>query len=74
MASIRESSRQNWTSSETIQDINSGLLQRITDATELMAKNHLKLHRIVIFMRKKEINTENYFMQNSVKIQHCVVL
>lgn len=43
MANQREASKQNWTSSDTIEDINSGCLQRIADATELIAKNYTQL-------------------------------
>lgn len=39
----REESRQNWTGSSTVESINSGSLQRIADAAELMAKNYIAL-------------------------------
>jgi len=39
----REASKQNWNSGDTREDINSGSLQRIADATELMASNYQKL-------------------------------
>jgi len=55
MATQRESSRQNWNSNQTIQDINSGSLQRIADANELMAKNHLKPQQDCNYY-EKEIN------------------
>jgi hypothetical protein len=42
MATLREASKQKWTSKNTIEHINAGSLQRIADATEAMAK---KLHR-----------------------------
>ena len=43
MATMRESSRGHWNSQDTIEDINCGSLQRIADATELMAKNYQSL-------------------------------
>lgn len=39
----REASRQNYTATNTTEDINSGCLQRIADATEKMALNYDKL-------------------------------
>jgi len=41
--SMRDSSRKEWSGNETIERINAGSLQRIADATELMAKNHAAL-------------------------------
>jgi predicted nucleic acid-binding Zn-ribbon protein len=40
MATLREASKQKWTSKNTIEHINAGSLQRIADATEAMAKNY----------------------------------
>lgn len=45
MADFRESSRAGWTSARTVEHINAGSLQRIADATELMARRHLDLIR-----------------------------
>jgi hypothetical protein len=45
MATQRESSRQNWASQGTIAEINSGSLQRIADATEIMAQNFVTLQK-----------------------------
>lgn len=39
----RESSRANWNVKTTFEGINCGSLQRIADATELMAKRHQEL-------------------------------
>lgn len=39
----REASQKNWKSGNTIEDINSGSLQRIADATEMMANNYASL-------------------------------
>lgn len=36
----REASKQNWNSTNTVMDINSGSLQRIADATEKMASSY----------------------------------
>jgi hypothetical protein len=43
MGNMRESSKNNWTSDSTIEEINAGSLQRIADATEVMAQNYLSL-------------------------------
>lgn len=43
MPSQREHSKQNWNSGGTLEEINSGSLQRIADATEAMAKNYTNL-------------------------------
>ena len=43
MPTQREHSRNDWNSGATLQEINSGSLQRIADATELMAKPFLNL-------------------------------
>lgn len=39
----REASKKHWNSNNTVEDINSGCLQRIADATEAMAKNYVDL-------------------------------
>ena len=39
----RDASRQNFTSDNSVEDINSGCLQRIADATEKMAQNYTSL-------------------------------
>ncbi len=43
MATLQDSSRKSWTSNNTIEHINAGSLQRIADATEKMAHNHIQL-------------------------------
>jgi hypothetical protein len=45
MTTQHEDSRKNWTSAGTLENINSGCLQRIADACELMAKSHDSLVR-----------------------------
>ena len=45
MADFRGDSREVWTSAKTVEHINAGSLQRIADATELMARRHLDLIR-----------------------------
>ena len=45
MATQRDSSKKDWTSRDTVEDINSGSWQRMADALELMAKNHSDLIR-----------------------------
>lgn len=41
----REASRKEWGGNNTIEDINSGSLQRIADACEKMAVNHIRLQQ-----------------------------
>lgn len=43
MANQREDSKRNWSSNGRIEEINSGSLQRIADATEVMAQNYVQL-------------------------------
>lgn len=45
MASLRDLSRSSWTGDGSVAHINAGSLQRIADATELMARRHLELIR-----------------------------
>jgi hypothetical protein len=47
MATQRESSKKDWTSNDTVQDINSGCFQRIADACEKMASNYTRLQQDV---------------------------
>lgn len=44
---FREHSKQNFESDKTVEHINAGSLQRIADATELMAKNYTNLQNDV---------------------------
>lgn len=53
MATQREQSRQEWTGNNTREDIDSGSLQRIADATELMARNYLELQNDMIFWKNR---------------------
>ena len=43
MSTLRDDSRKNWSATGKFEDINAGSLQRIADATELMAKRYLEL-------------------------------
>ena len=43
MGTFREDSKKAWTSSGSTEHINAGSLQRIADATEKMAVNHVQL-------------------------------
>lgn len=47
MANQREHSKQNWASRGSTEDINSGSLQRIADACEIMAQNYVALQNRV---------------------------
>ncbi len=48
---LREASKHNWTSSNRIEDINAGSLQRIADAAEAMAKNYLRLQEDLDYLK-----------------------
>lgn len=54
----REASKQNWNlftdGHPTIQEINSGSLQRIADATELMASNYTRLQNELQWMKESK--------------------
>lgn len=41
--SLRDSSKQNWAGGSTLEQINAGSLQRIADASEIMASNFVSL-------------------------------
>ena len=43
MPTMKEQSRQNWLSKDTTEHLSLDCLQRIADATELMAKEHSRL-------------------------------
>lgn len=45
MSTLREASRKTWASSNSIESINAGSLQRIADAAERMATHHTELIR-----------------------------
>lgn len=49
----RQLSKQNWTGEKTNDDINTGSLQRIADACELMASNYLKLQSDLKFQKDR---------------------
>ena len=43
MSDLRETSKRNWNGGNSLEAINCGSLQRIADASEIMAQNHKKL-------------------------------
>jgi hypothetical protein len=45
MSDFRHASRTNWASSNSVEHINAGSLQRIADAAEKMAQRHTELIR-----------------------------
>lgn len=51
----REASRDNWVREGGItdEDIRTGCLQRIADATEAMAKNHVQLQRDLAYYKSR---------------------
>ena len=42
---LRTDSKKDWNSDRSIEAINAGSLQRIADATEIMAKNYVQMQR-----------------------------
>lgn len=68
MATQREASRQNWTSENTREDINSGSLQRMADALEKIAGNtpHKKWLDAVVLLRKA-ISGRGQYLPKRVK-------
>lgn len=56
MPTLKEQSQKNWnTSDNSVGILNAGSLQRIADATELMAKNFLALQsEVETYKRQKE--------------------
>jgi acyl-CoA reductase-like NAD-dependent aldehyde dehydrogenase len=52
MTNFRESSRGNWNSRDTIEEINAGSMQRIADAAEKMAANYDELRRALESAKK----------------------
>lgn len=61
---LRESSHKDWQSGDTIEHINAGSLQRIADATELMAKNYAEL----IAERDQARRSETYWRDEADRI------
>lgn len=52
MASQREASKKEWTSRDTLEEVNAGSLQRIADATEKMASNYTQLQNNLDWEKK----------------------
>jgi hypothetical protein len=52
MATIKEASQKTWTSNDSTEHINAGSLQRIADAVEAMATDHVQLLRNVDFYKR----------------------
>lgn len=53
MPTLREISKANWNGGSTIEEINSGSLQRIADAAEAMAKNYNTILSDLEFYKKR---------------------
>lgn len=51
MSTMREASRRDWASNNTVEQINAGSLQRIAAALELSCKDREKLERDYAYMR-----------------------
>lgn len=64
---LRQYSRKDYssrnTSGPTVEDINAGSLQRIADATELMASNHIQMEKDLKFYK-------NMYAQHSERIEN----
>ncbi len=53
MANLIEESKHSWKGNKTLESINAGSLQRIADATEAMAKNHIDLQRDFDYVKSR---------------------
>lgn len=75
----REASRENWNLNSdqgpTIDEINSGSLQRIADATEAMAKNHIRLQQDYDYMKgsRDRYRTELTAAENKIRTLKGVI-
>ena len=68
MANQREASKQNWESRNTVEDINSGSLQRIADAVEKMASNYTRMeHDLALYKRwyKEEMEVKHKVIRSN---------
>jgi len=75
MPTQREDSRKDWNSTSTTQDINSGSLQRIADATEKMAAGYDKLRYDLDYYqrRAKELNIANHLCRRRMAALRGVI-
>lgn len=69
MGTQRQASRREWNSRDTAEDINCGSLQRIADATEAMARNHIELQeRYNLMLKEREIHFKRVArLENSIR-------
>ncbi|WP_339889786.1 hypothetical protein [uncultured Flavobacterium sp.] len=67
MTNFRELSKSHYSGPPSLDNINCGSIQRIADATELMATNFLKLQSDNEYLRKRNqsLNKENERLQRS---------
>ena len=62
MGNFRQASKDhNWTSSDSTEHINAGSLQRIADATEMMAKNYVN-------MQQERDNYQKWYRERGLRI------
>lgn len=67
MGTQRQASKREWTSLDTEADINSGSLQRIADATEIMAGNYVRLQNDLELYKKwysEEVRKTNKLLRS----------
>jgi valyl-tRNA synthetase len=67
MVTLRDTSRKVWSSNDTLEAINAGSLQRIDDATEAMAKNHIALENQV-----KELEASRDYWRERYDLQERI--
>lgn len=65
MSTLREHSKKDWTGDPTLQGINAGSLQRIADATEVMAQRYNEL--IADRDRYKRWHAEEKWLRQSME-------
>jgi hypothetical protein len=75
MASQREQSRKEWAGTDTVEDINSGCFQRIADACEKMAGNHIALQNDLDLYKRwyTEAMNKNDILQRRINAMKGVI-
>jgi len=71
MPNQREHSKQNWASGGSVEEINSGSLQRIADATEIMAQNYVTLQNDLKWYKGERTNCPMQMFDCSAALQPC---
>ena len=68
MPTFKDRSKEEWNGNPSVEHINAGSLQRIADATELMAKNHDQLIRA----KQSAENSRDYWSEKATKLERKI--